>query len=88
MSGSTLIHEGLPVQGYRPQGDDAVKAVNANKVREEQLLRILDACQGDSAIDQRWLAVARTHFEQGFMALNRAVFRPARIALPEDDDVE
>jgi hypothetical protein len=86
VSGSAFIHQGLPVQGYRPQGEAAVAAVNANKVREEQLLRILDACQGDSAIDQRWLALARTHFEQGFMALNRAVFRPARVVLPEDDD--
>jgi hypothetical protein len=82
----SAVHTGLPVQGYRPQHGDAVAAVNANKAREERLLRVLDACQGDAAIDQRWLAVARTHFEQGFMALNRAVFRPSRIALPEDDD--
>lgn len=34
--------------------------------------------------DPRWLAVARTHFQEGFMALNRAVFRPQRIRLPED----
>lgn len=34
--------------------------------------------------DPRWLAVAKTHFEQGFMALNRAVFQPQRISLPED----
>ena len=35
--------------------------------------------------DERWLAVARTHFQQGFMALNRAVFQPQRVNLPEDD---
>jgi len=34
--------------------------------------------------DQRWLAIARTHVEQGFMAFNRAVFRPQRISLPGD----
>lgn len=34
--------------------------------------------------DPRWLAIARTGFEQAFMALNRAVFQPQRIALPED----
>ena len=30
--------------------------------------------------------IARTHFETGFMALNRAVFQPSRIDLPEDSD--
>lgn len=41
--------------------------------------------QGGPAYDQRWIAVARTHFQEGFMALNRAVFQPQRIRLPEDD---
>ena len=34
--------------------------------------------------DPRWAAIARTHFQEGFMALNRAVFQPQRISLPED----
>lgn len=85
MNSDELI-DGLPVAGYQPQSRDTVAAVNVNKQREERLLRVLDACVGDANIDQRWLAVARTHFETGFMALNRAVFRPARVTLPEDDD--
>lgn len=82
----SAVHKGLPVQGYRPQDDAAVALVNANKQDEETLLRQLDRMTGDPAFDQRWLAIARTGFEQAFMALNRAVFRPARIQLPEDDD--
>ena len=27
-------------------------------------------------IDGRWVSIARTHFQQGFMALTRAVTRP------------
>lgn len=34
--------------------------------------------------DPRWLAIAKTHFEQGFMALERAVLQPQRIPFPED----
>jgi hypothetical protein len=30
-------------------------------------------------IDQRWLAIAQTHIEQGFMALNRSIFQPGRV---------
>ena len=38
------------------------------------------------AADQRWLAIARTHTQEAFMALNRAVFQPQRIKLPEDGE--
>lgn len=37
------------------------------------------------AYDEHWLDVAWTHFNEGFMALNRAVFQPQRIKLPEDE---
>ena len=90
-----------PVKGYQPQSDEAVALVNANKVTEEKLLRpggfaalpgtasrclpLMDALKGCSDIDQRWLAIARTQFEQGFMALNRAIFKPGRIDLDEDE---
>lgn len=36
-------------------------------------------------VDKRWVAIARTHFQEGWMALNRAVFQPRRVKLPEDD---
>lgn len=72
-------HEGLPVAGYRPQTKEAVDIVNEHKRMEERLLRRMDAMKGDTRFDQRWLAVARTHIEEGFMALNRSVFQPARV---------
>jgi hypothetical protein len=92
---SDAMNEGLPVAGYRPQTDEAVDLVNENKLIEERLLRRLEALRtlaiaaedgGNShLIDFRWFSVARTHFEQGFMALNRSIFQPGRIALPGDD---
>ncbi|WP_391925329.1 hypothetical protein, partial [Streptomyces massasporeus] len=36
-------HHGLPVAGYRPQTDEALALVNANKDAEERVLRILDS---------------------------------------------
>lgn len=77
-------HEGLPVAGYRPQTDEALALVNANKDAEERVLRILDGLAARSDIDKRWLAVGRTAIENGFMAVNRAVFQPARVALSHD----
>ncbi|MBK1871557.1 DUF7681 family protein [Aestuariivirga sp. YIM B02566] len=77
-------HSGLPVAGYKPQSSDRVNVVNANKQVEEVVLRQLDAMKDDPSIDQRWLAIGRTQIEQGFMAVNRAVFQPGRIKLATD----
>lgn len=84
----SMTHNGLPVAGYQPQSSEAVALVNANKAAEEAILRRMDAMQGVPGFDQRWLAIARTQIEQGFMALNRAVFRPGRVSLPEDESHE
>jgi len=77
-------HPGLPVAGYKPQSDKAVELVNANKQDEERVLRVIDDLNGRLDVNHRWLAIARTQIEQGFMALNRAIFRPGRVELPED----
>ena len=79
-------HKGLPVHGYQSQNDAKVAMVNHNKQMEEGMLRALEAMMQDPAFDPRWLALARTHFEQGFMAWNRAIFRPGRVKLEGDAD--
>lgn len=78
-------NEGLPVKGYLAQSDAKVALVNANKEAEESLLRLLDGL-AELDVDKRWLSIGRTHIEQGFMAVNRAIFRPARISLPADEE--
>lgn len=80
-------HKGLPVAGYQPQSDDKVSSVNLNKQMEEQVLRRLDALKAEgSSIDQRWLAIGRTHIEEGFMAINRSIFQPSRVKLDGDTE--
>ena len=63
-----------------------VDQVNLNKMMEEDLLRRLDALRGivQGPEAHRWLAVGRTHIEQGFMAINRSIFLPGRVTLPSD----
>lgn len=85
----------LPVHGYTPQPDAKVALVNEFEQDEERLLRKLDTMRSNFdnvpedaeqfLYDMRWISVARTHFQEGFMALNRAVFQPQRITLPEDE---
>lgn len=74
-------HNGLPVAGYKPQNEEAVKLVNENKYAEEAVLQILDELAARDDVDKRWLAIGRTQIEQGFMAVNRAVFQPERAKL-------
>ena len=78
------VHTGLPVSGYQKQSQAAVDLVNANKEAEEQILRDLDNLALSPEVDKRWLAIGRTNIEQGFMAINRAIFKPVRVALPGD----
>jgi hypothetical protein len=82
--------QGLPVKGYKQtQTQEAIEAVNYNKVMEEQVLRRVEYLGQPGTgftVDGRWAAIARTHFQEGFMALNRAIFQPERISLPGDDE--
>lgn len=79
-----LSHLGLPVHGYRSQSSRMVDLVNRNKVIEEKVLRILDELDLDHEVDPGWLAIGRRHIEQGFMAVNRACFKPARASIGDD----
>lgn len=84
-------HAPLPVAGYREQSRLRVDVVNELKEMEERVLRLLskieryDFEEGLVGIDGRWLALGRTHIQQGFMAAARAVFQPGRVKLPEDN---
>ena len=82
------MKEGLPVQGYRPQSDEKIASVNANKITEEEILRMIEAQTKSGMLDPRWAAIAKTGFEQAWMALNRAVFQPSRASLPGDKTIE
>lgn len=79
----TISNPVTPVPGYRPQSDENLAIVKVNKEMEERLLRRLGLLI-DGGSDGRWLAIARTHLEIGFMAMNRAVMQPQRVPLPED----
>lgn len=78
--------ESPKVLGYSVQPESALRLVNENKVIEEKLLRHIEAIERDLVFDisddsepHRWLYIAKLHIEQGFMALNRAVFKPKRL---------
>lgn len=76
-----------PVAGYQPPSDLILAAVNANKEIEERILRDIETCfiSDELDCDIRWLSVAKTHIQEAYMAWNRALLKPQRVKLPEDD---
>lgn len=84
-----MEHKGLPVKGYKEtQPQEKIDLVNEGKELEERALRyfdkVLSNCGTFPGGDSRWVSIAKTHIQQGFMASTRAVFNPQRIKLPED----
>jgi hypothetical protein len=72
--GPTPTSQGI--RGYRDLTDVEVDWVNANKMMEETLATHFHQVAGQPGVDPRWVAIARTHFQEGFSALTRAITRP------------
>lgn len=65
------------ITGYRQHTQDEIDAVNGNKEIENKLGDWITGLRANTpGIDQEWVKTAVTHFQQGFMALNRAIFQP------------
>lgn len=66
------------ITGYTERSSDpaAIETVNFSKELENRLGDWVEVLREDETIDKRFVAIAVTHFQLGFMALNRAVFQP------------
>lgn len=65
------------IQGYRELSEEIIDAVNTAKRWENELGDFVTALRESAlALDPKFAAVAVTHFQQGFMALTRALARP------------
>jgi hypothetical protein len=54
--------------------DDMQRLKQETAVLEKQFLDHLEKCKTYQGVDPRWIAISKTHIEEGCMALNRAVF--------------
>ncbi len=72
------------IAGYRKMSEQELQIFEEIKQAEERTLRYVDQLRQIPDFDGRWISIAVTHFQQGTMALLRAVARPQRIPLPED----
>lgn len=67
------------IKGYRELNE--VEIALMNKIKEKgvelgELLKDLGESEGDTKADPRWLAIGKTHLQEGLMALTRSIATP------------
>lgn len=65
-----------PISGYRTLTQTEVDAMNSIKEMGNSIGTLIDMLGGLDDVDARWLAIAKTDLQKGFMALTRAVAKP------------
>ena len=65
------------ISGYRELSQEEIDVINKIKKKAEEVDLLLGiVSQDELAPDMRWNAIAKTHFQQGFMALVRSIAKP------------
>jgi hypothetical protein len=64
------------IKGYRDLTEVEIGAMNDCKQVAVEIGILCDKVGTLTGIDQRWLAIARTDLQKGFMALVRSIAKP------------
>ncbi len=65
------------IEGYRELTQAEIDTMNYIKNMAKQVGGLVEDLERDDILpDPRWLAIGKTHLQEGFMALTRAVAKP------------
>lgn len=64
------------IKGYRDLSEEEISKMNACKDMAIEVGRLCNELAQFGSIDQRWLAIAQTDLQQGFMAMIRSIAKP------------
>jgi hypothetical protein len=64
------------IKGYRDLTAEEIALMNDAKGKAEDVGKLIEVLRDTKGIDGRWLAIAQTDLQKGFMALVRAIARP------------
>jgi len=64
------------ISGYRELSEAEIDQMNAVKAKAAEVGALIDSLSVSAGLDQRWVGIARTHLQQGFMAAVRAIAQP------------
>jgi hypothetical protein len=64
------------IKGYRDLSEDEIAIINEIKQTESYVANVWQATIDLDEANKRWANIAKTHFQEGFMALVRSIARP------------
>lgn len=64
------------ISGYRELSQEEINAMNSVKELASAVGILIEEMQANPQLDQRWVAIAKTDLQKGFMAAVRAVAQP------------
>lgn len=64
------------IKGYRDLSEDEITLMNDAKSKAEDIGKLIDVLNEKPSTDKRWLAIAKTDLQKGFMSLVRSIARP------------
>jgi len=70
-------HKPTDITGYRNLSVEEVALINEVKAAAEKLGELTDKVRNSQAADPRWVSIAATDLQTGFMALVRSIARPS-----------
>lgn len=62
--------------GYRDLSESETAMVNDAKRKADDIGKLIDVLADQKLADPRWLAIAKTDLQKGFMSLIRAITKP------------
>ena len=64
------------ISGYRELDESEIQMMNYAKEMATATGEVIEKLEAHDAIDKRWLAIAKTDLQKGFMALVRSIAKP------------
>ena len=64
------------IKGYRELSEGEINAINTIKDAGRDLEALIHNLKEDMNADSRWIAIGKTHLQQGLMALTRSIAKP------------
>src|SRR5204862_5939865 len=76
-TGVTMENQHRHITGYRDLSQSEIDIMNEVKQHGESCRDLLERVKrAGEDVDGRWVSIAQTHFQQGYMALVRAIAKP------------
>jgi len=64
------------IKGYRDLSKEEIEMMNEGKALAESVGHFINRLKSTNGIDQRWVSIAQTQLQVGFMALTRSIAQP------------